>query len=349
MRTQMIRVAATTAAAASALAVGSTVSPAASAATAPATATTSAAAAVAAATVPAPVAHSRAQRLVQSTGNLYWTANVQVARGVWEARVYRTGKTSRPGAERVIFRTRHLGTTSIGSLTYAYVSGTWYGFTVLNQNGYSRIVRFPLAGGTAVTRAAGLRFIGVSRDLHTDGVYLYWHDLYGIRRMPILGSSGPSTVYAGTVVNDISIANGMLYFARGTSVYRMRTNGTSRQRVVSGASTVTSVAARYASSRYSVAWTQSNGTVRKTTHIPIFGTVTTTLSGTTPGSSARSVADDGVRVLWVSDGSVRDALRAKKPGGTLNTLQYQTRLGDVTSDRNAAHWAGTYSVWRKVF
>jgi hypothetical protein len=346
MRNQMIRVAATTAAAASALAVGATVSPSANAATAPVT--TSTAAEVAAATAPAPVAHSRAQRLVQSTGNLYWTANVQVSSGVWEARVYRTGKTSRPGSERVIYRTRHLGTTSIGSLTYAFVGGNWYGFTVLNRGGYSRIVRFPLAGGTAVTRASGLRFVGVGRDLHTDGVYLYWHDLYGIRRMPILGSTGPSTIYAGNLVNDISIANGMLYFAHGTSVYRMRANGTSRQRVASGASTVTSVAARYASSRYTVAWTQSNGTVRKTVHIPIFGTVTTTLNGATPGSSARSVADDGVRVLWVSDGSFVDALRAKKPGGTLNTLQNQTRLGDVTSDGYAAHWAGTYSVWRKV-
>jgi hypothetical protein len=342
----MIRVAATTAAAASALAFGTTVSSAASAPTAPSAAP--AAADLAAATFPTPVANSRAQRLVQSTGNLYWTANVQIAGGVWEARVYRTGKTSRPGAERVIFRTRHLGTTSIGSLTYAFVAGDWFGFTVLNQGGYSRIVRFPLAGGAPVTRRVGLQYIGVSRDLHTDGVYLYWHDLYGIRRMPILGSSGPATIYAGTLVNDISIANGMLYFARGNSVYRMRTNGTTRQYVAGGASTVTSVAARYASSRYTVAWSQSNGTVRKTTHIPIFGTVTTTLSGTTPGSSARSVADDGVRVLWVSDSSFQDALRAKKPGGTLTTLQYQTRLGDVTSDGYAAHWAGTYSVWRKV-
>lgn len=346
MRTQMIRVAATTAAAASALAVGATVSPTASAASARATAP--AAAEIATATFPAPVANSKAQRLVQSTGNLYWTANVQISTGVWEARVYRTGKTDRPGSERVIYRTRHLGSTSIGSVTYAFVAGSWYGFTVLNQSGYSRIVRFPLAGGTAVTRASGLRYIGVSRDLHSDGVYLYWHDTYGIRRMPILGSLPPSTIYAGTLVNDISLANGMLYFARGTSVYRMRTNGTLRQHVASGASTVTSVAARYASSRYTVAWTQSNGTVRKTHHIPIVGTVTVTLNGTTPGSSSRSVADDGVRVLWVSDGSVLDALRAKKPGGTLTTLQYQTRLGDVTSDGYAAHWAGTYSVWRKV-
>lgn len=350
MRTQFFRVAATTAAAASALAIGTNVSPSASAVTARVTAraTAPAAAALAAATFPAPVANSQAQRLVQSTGNLYWTANVQVFRGVWEARVYRTGKTSRPGSETVIFRTRHLGTTSIGSLTYALVAGNWYGFTVLNQGGYSRIVRFPLAGGNAVTRASGLQYIGVSRELHTDGVYLYWHDLYGIRRMPILGSWGPSTIYAGTLVNDISIANSMLYFARGTSVYRMRTNGTSRQFVASGASTVTSVAARYASSRYTVAWTQSNGTVRRTYQLPIFGTVTTTLNGTTPGSYARSVADDGVRVLWVSDGSGLDALRAKKPGGALTTLQYQTRLGDVTSDGYAAHWAGTYSLWRKV-
>ncbi len=346
MRNQMIRVAATTAAAASAFAVGATVSPLATATTTGAA--TSATAQVAAATVPTPVAHSRAQRLVQSTGNLYWTANVRVSLFVWEARVYRTGKTSRPGAERVIYRLRHNGTASIGALTYALVRGTWYGFTVVNQGGTSRIVRFPLAGGAGVQRAANLQSIG-GRDLHTDGVYLYWHDSSGIRRMPILGTAAPTRIFTDRLVNDISLAQGMVYFGRGTAVYRMRANGTARQRVVSGASTVTSVAARYANSRFSVAWTQTNGTVRKTSQIPILGNVTTSLNGPTVGASARSVADDGVRVLWVSDGRFVDALRAKKPGGTLNTLQLQTRLGDVTSDGRAAHWAGTSSVFRKVF
>jgi hypothetical protein len=352
MRTQMIRTAATTAAAASVFAIGTTVSPSASAA-APTTPTappvsTPVATTLAAATAPTTVAFSSVQRLVQSTGNLYWTTNVQLGHGLWEARVHRTGKTSMPGSETVIFRTRHLGTTSIGALTYAFVGGDWYGFTVLNQDGHSRIVRFPLAGGSPMTRASGLPYIGVNRDLHTDGVHLYWHDLHGIRKMPVLGFSGPSTIYPASLVNDTSVANGKLYFARGTSVYRMSTDGTARQHVATGASTVTSVAARYTNGMHSVAWTQSNGAVRKTTHVPNAWPITRTLSGTTAGSSARSVADDGVRVLWVSDGSAVDSLQARKPGGTLMTLQRQARLGDVTSDGYAAHWAGTYSVWRGI-
>jgi hypothetical protein len=299
------------------------------------------------ATAPSVVARSTAQRLVQSTGNLYWTANVKVGPTLWQARVYRTGKTSLPGQEKVVYSFYHTGNASIGSLAYALTGGVWYGYVVVNQAGTSRIVRFPPAGGPGWTRAAGLQYIGVNRDLHSDGTYLYWHDLYGIRRMPIVGFSGPSTIYAGTLVNDTSLAGNYLYFARGNSVYRIWKWGGGLTGIASGTSTVTSVAARAYSLYGSVSWSQYNGTVKKT--YKGFINTTYTLQGLTPGFHARSVDDNGSRTVWVNDGAFYDALKAKTLSGALTTLQLQTTLGDVTADPTATHYAGATAVWRKVF
>ncbi len=298
-------------------------------------------------TYPTVVARSTAQKLVQSTGNLYWTANVRVSPLLWQARVYRTGKTSLPGQEKVIYSFYHTGNVSIGSLAYAFTGGTWYGYVVVNQGGTSRIVRFPLAGGAGWTRASGLQYIGVNRDMHSDGTYLYWHDLYGIRRMPIVGFSGPSTVYAGIGVNDTSLAGSRLYFARGNSVLRIQKSGGGLAGVAVGTSTVTSLAARAYSVYSSVSWTQSNGTVKKTFHG--FFNATYTLQGATPGFRARSVDDSGARTVWVNDGAFYDTLRTKTLSGALTTIQAQTSLGDATVDGTATHYAGAYAVWRKVF
>ncbi len=299
------------------------------------------------ATAPKVVAAASVQRLVQSTGNLYWTSNVKVTSTLWQARVYRTGKTSLPGQEKVIYSFYHTGNVSIGSLAYALTGGVWYGYVVVNQAGTSRIVRFPLAGGLGTVRRAGLPYIGVGRDIHSDGTYLYWHDLYGIRRMPIVGTSGPTTIYAGTLVNDTSLAGNHLYFARGNAVYRIWKWGGGLTGVAAGTSTVTSVAARAYSLYGTVSWSQYNGTVRKT--YKGFINATYTLQGLTPGFHARSVDDNGSRTVWVNDGASYDALRTKTLSGALTTIQYQTKLGDVTADAAATHYAGTYAVWRKVF
>src|SRR4051794_20989489 len=109
-----------------------------------------------------PVANMQPQRLVQSTGNLYWTTNTLNEFGPSSSRVVRASKLARPGEHRVLFRQEHNGDVQFAALTYAKVNSTWFGYVVSNNfaSHTSRILRIPLAGGAATTLAASPGYIG---------------------------------------------------------------------------------------------------------------------------------------------------------------------------------------------
>jgi hypothetical protein len=77
------------------------------------------------------VAFGAVDRLVQSTGNLYWTSHYFDGQHN-ELSVWRTGKTASPGDETGLWEENAGSTDNFGALTYANVVGTWYGYFVAN-------------------------------------------------------------------------------------------------------------------------------------------------------------------------------------------------------------------------
>ena len=101
----------------------------------------------AAAATPTLLSYTSPTRLVQSTGNLYWTTNsYNRSSATYTSTVYRASKTNTPGDEITLFSKSSATPFSFGDLTYAEAGGTWYGYFVVNypDAGYSQIARIGL-------------------------------------------------------------------------------------------------------------------------------------------------------------------------------------------------------------
>ena len=129
-------------------------------------------------------------RLVQSTGNLYWTANVPTSDGDDFSRVYRMSKSGTPGTERLLYQETHPGDRYFSAFAWAKVGNRYWGYFVVNNSSThtSVIKRVSLGGGPATTLVTSPRYIG-NRDLVSDGTYLFWGDAGGLRRSRVNGSS----------------------------------------------------------------------------------------------------------------------------------------------------------------
>ncbi|HTU32006.1 MAG TPA: hypothetical protein VMF07_21625 [Solirubrobacteraceae bacterium] len=162
--------------------------------------------------------------LIQSTGNLYWTANSRgfVLGGSKRANVqlpldyigtvYRAAKTNSPGQETVLYQEHSLASLNFGAIKWALVGGQYYGYFVANYpaQGVSKIKRVSLAGGPAVTLGKSPAQIG-NRELATDGTNLYWADAKGIREMGINGGT-ITTLAKGTTFQNVSLDNSYVYY-----------------------------------------------------------------------------------------------------------------------------------------
>jgi hypothetical protein len=198
----------------------------------------------------AQVAYGSVDRLVQSTGNLYWTSHYYDGQHN-QLSVWRTGKTASPGDERALWQENAGTSDRFGALTYANVAGTWYGYFIDNYwagalggpgNRVSVIKRVPLAGGPAVALRttnnpllAYTQLPGVvgQNDLVTDGAYLYWADSQAIRRMPI-GGGAVSTLANGTALGHVALDDSYVYYSSGTTIRRVPKSGGASTILVSG-------------------------------------------------------------------------------------------------------------------
>jgi len=208
----------------------------------------------------ATLSYSQPDRLIQSTGNLYWTAD-QTVQGRSTAVVYRASKTNEPGQEQILYQELSLPTSRVDfeAITYANVGGTWYGYFVANylSQKESQIKRVPLTGGTAVVLATSPAAIG-NRDLVTDGSSLYWADADGIRKMAITG--GPvQTLVSGQTFAHLGLDGPLLYYSSGNSILTVPTSGGASTTVVSAPSAITAMYPPSAAS--GVLWGEANGSV----------------------------------------------------------------------------------------
>jgi surface antigen len=211
--------------------------------------------------LPPTLSDTQPDRLIQSTANLYWTAD-QTLDGNSQADVYRASKDNEPGQERILYQKSQPTSTPVDfeAITYANVGGNWYGYFVANYPGQnkSQIMRVPLAGGGAVVLANSPAVIA-NRDLVTDGSFLYWADADGIRRMAIAG--GPvQTLVSGPTFAHLGLDGPVLYYTSANSILHVPTSGGASTTVVTAASAIT---AMYPPSPNdaNVYWGETNGSV----------------------------------------------------------------------------------------
>ena len=211
-------------------------------------------------------------RLIQSTGNLYWTADSSgkviqggTVRELDQADVYRASKENELGHEQILYQESLPASSTARSvdfeaITYANVGGTWYGYFVVNYplGNESQIKRVPLTGGAAVVLATSPAVIG-TRDLVTDGSFLYWADAGGIRRVAIAGGTVQTLVSGGTFAH-LGLDGSALYYSSANSILRVPASGGPSTTVVSAASAITAMYPP-SSTNGNVYWGETNGSV----------------------------------------------------------------------------------------
>ena len=184
---------------------------------------------------PTQLSDTTATRLIQSTGNLYWSSNDDVG-----SAIFRASKSSQPGDEVALYAETG---AKFEELTFAKVDGEFYGYFVANDsiNGVdvSQIKRIPLGSVTLAGQATILvnspPQIGFS-DLVTDGSFLYWVNFDGINSMPIGG--GPvTTLVAGNGPVNLSVLGKTLYYIDGVAILSVPTGGGTPSTVVESPST----------------------------------------------------------------------------------------------------------------
>ena len=243
----------------------------------------------------ATLSYSQPGRLIQSTGNLYWTAE-QTVQGRTEAVVYRASKTNEPGQERILYQELSLPASQVdfGAITYANVGGTWYGYFVANyastpSQKESQIKRVPLSGGAAVVLATSPAAIG-NRDLVTDGSSLYWADAGGIRKMAITGGT-VQTLVSGQGFAHLALDGPVLYYSSGNSILSVPAGGGTSTTVISAPSPITAIYPPTTAN--GILWGEANGSVDG-----FEGDIYYQLQAPAAGVSVTSVSVAGNYVLW---------------------------------------------------
>jgi surface antigen len=238
----------------------------------------------------ATLSYAQPHRLIQSTGNLYWTAS-QTVQGRTTADVYRASKSNQPGQEQILYQELSLPSAPVNfeAITYANVGGAWYGYFVANCSDESQIKRVPLTGGAAVVLATSPAAIG-NRDLVTDGSSLYWADADGIRTMAITG--GPiKTLVSGTTFAHLGLDGRVLWYSSGSSILTVPTSGGASATVVSAASPITALYPPTTAN--GVLWGEANGSVDG-----FEGDIYYQLQAPVANASVTSVSVAGSYVLW---------------------------------------------------
>ncbi len=242
-------------------------------------------AANAAAATPTLLSYSAPSRLVQSTGNLYWTSNTYnpFSATPYESFVWRASKTNTPGHEIELFSESSTTPISFGDLTYAQVSGNWYGYFVVNNPvaKTSRIERIGLTPtASATVLQSNLPYMG-SDDLVTDGSSLYWADAAAVREMPI-GGGTPKVLVSGTNFSRVGVDSTKVFYSAGNAILTVPKTGGASTKLITAASTISAMALSAEPDLEALIYGESNGSVTEDQ------TFSPTLTEVTDVASARA-------------------------------------------------------------
>jgi hypothetical protein len=288
------------------------------------------------------LSHSQPHRLLQSTGNLYWTAD-QTVQGRTTADVYRAPKTNEPGQEQVLHQELSLPTSRVDfeAITYANVGGTWYGYFVANYVAYlhqevSQIKRVPLAGGAAVVLATSPAVVG-NRDLVTDGSFLYWADAGGIRKKAITGGK-VTTLVSGQGFAHLALDGPVLYYSSADSILTVPVSGGTPALYISGASPVTAIYA--VTTDNGLLWGEANGSV----NAYYGGDISDELQLPVTGLSITSVSAAGNYILWSECFSQLCQVVGQGNGTVVSVTTPGTPVVDAQGDVGAWYWGDSAGV-----
>jgi hypothetical protein len=173
-------------------------------------------------TGPTAVANMSPSGVVESTGNLYWTANHStIFPRSYSAQVFRAAKTNVPGQETVLYQESSSSPFSFGNITFANVGGVWYGYFIVSYRfGGTVIKRVPLDGSSAaVTLGSAGQWASAGSPLQTDGTYLYYYGSDGMYAATMDAGSA-WLLYPTSGVTSFGMDSQHVYFAAGTTVYR---------------------------------------------------------------------------------------------------------------------------------
>jgi hypothetical protein len=294
-----------------------------------------------AASGPTTLAYGPVDRMVQSTGNLYWTSHGSNELGDSAAAVYRASKSTTPGAERALYVERRSVPFSFGDLTYAS-AGDWYAYFVANYpaTGVSQIKRIPLAGGPAVPLVTSPAFVGL-RDIDNDGAFLYWADAGGLRKMPVAGGL-VTTLASDPNITSVGLDATRVVYSSGSQVFSIpKTGGASKLHFV-GWSKITAMDVDVVAWGTFVYVGEENGAVTSA-RIQSYG-ANTVLTHQNPiaGRSVRSVSYDGSRVLWTdcaNPGGGSCAVRKRQGSTTTVVSSGGVGVDNVQGDAGAMFWS----------
>ncbi len=275
------------------------------------------------------LSYSHPDRLLQSTGNLYWTAD-QTSDGTYQAAVYRASKSNVPGQETILYQESAATPVDFEAITYAEVGGIWYGYFVANypSQNESQIKRVPLAGGAAVVLATSPAAIG-TRDLVTDGSSLYWADAAGIRKMAITGGT-VQTLASGTTFAHLGLFGSALYYSSGDSILSVPAGGGESTTVVSGSSAITAIYPP--SSADGLLWGEANGSVYS-----LDGDIYYQLQAPVAGITVTSVSAAGSYIIW-ADCFPQWCQVEGNDGGSVVSVATSGVPVDLQGDTGAWYW-----------
>jgi hypothetical protein len=231
-------------------------------------------AATASAATPTLRSYNAPTRLVQSTGNLYWTSNSYspFRATPYESSVWRASKTNTPGQEILLYSQSSTVPFQFGDLTYAQVNDNWYGYFIYNnlQSRTSRIERIGLTPtATPTILQSNLPMVGLN-DLVTDGSSLYWADVAGLYRMPI-GGGQATQLASGSNFADLGLdATNVIYTAGNLIRVVPKTGGTSTT-LVSAPSPIATMKVNDSFGYDQVLFGETNGSVTEYSYVSGLG------------------------------------------------------------------------------
>ncbi len=292
-------------------------------------------------------------RLVQSSGNLYWTSNQTGPAGTVVSRIHRTSKAAIAGSERVLYETKHTGGIQFAGITWSKVGQTWWGFVVINNpvSKTTQIKRFSLAADEdhlAMKTLANSPAYAGTRDIAADNNFVYWADAGGIHRVSVNG--GPrTTIVTGTGISMLTLDSGYLYYvAAERQVRRVAPAATP----VNAPVTVIAAAAPILGldvHNSKVFWSESNATVRSQV---VFSTYTRTTYVTgLPQFRGGSVFTDGTRLLYTTcNTQVANACSVSvHTASSTHIFGGLSAVRDLQGDTVAAFWGGPQGTIRLTY
>lgn len=241
---------------------------------------------------PTTVAVGQIGGLVESTGNLYWTANSFADPGTWGAAVHRGAKGQVPGQETTLASETSASTMNYGDITFAN-PGTFYGYFVANYGAVSQIKRVPLAGGPTITLATSPATIGGRQTLKNDGTFLYWADAGGVRKMALGGGAITTLVATGSNVTALGLDFTDVYYAQGTSVRSVPKAG-GVATTVGTSTTGTAINALFVQPGTLLFWGEESGAVVR----QVVGGAPQIRQPAAGGLHITSISFDGSHELW---------------------------------------------------